>query len=243
MAQWKRANPSLDVHTPRKAVKRLRRLLSDDDFRREALGVWDSVEGTMVIDALTWRAIADAEAEAIGEVAYGIDVSPDRDHASISMAGRTAGRKLLVEFVEGRNSADWVVGVARKINEMHHPRCFVVDAASPASRFAPELVAAELPVVITGAREYANACAFFYDAAMARNDDELVHLDQPSLNLSLTRASKRDIGAEGQWAWNRKKAEHNITPLVSATLAIHGLIAPLETIKGAPEELGQFVAF
>jgi hypothetical protein len=242
-AQIKKANPSLDVHTPRKAIRRLRRVLADDDFRREAMGIWDSIDGTMVIDALTWRSVADPTAEALGEVAYGIDVSPDREHASIGMSGNTAGGRLLVEHVEGRNSADWVVGVAKRIYVAQRPRCFVIDAQSPASRFAPELIEAEIPVVITGAREYANSCAAFYDSAMGRNDVQLVHLDQPSLNVALTKASKRDIGAEGLWAWNRKKADSDITPLVAVSLAIHGLSAPLGDIKGGPQTRAQFFAF
>jgi hypothetical protein len=235
--QWKIANPTVGIFTPLRAMRRLRRLLDDDGFRREGLGIWDGVEGNAVIDKITWKAIADVNATAVGEVAYGIDVSPDRLHASISMAGDTADGRLLIEFVEGRNSPDWIVPVAKRINEAQTPRCFVVDGASPAAYLAEPLIEAEVPTVVTTGREYGNACGKLYDRAY---DGTLCHLDQPSLNLALVRASMRDIGSEGLWGWNRRKAESNITPIVSATLAVHGLTAE---VKNGPRQLSQLYAF
>jgi hypothetical protein len=43
-AQWAKANPSYPKRTPKKAILRLRKLLSLDDFMREALGIWDNYD-------------------------------------------------------------------------------------------------------------------------------------------------------------------------------------------------------
>ena len=47
----------------------------------------------------------------------------------------------------------------------------------------------------------------------------LRHLDQPELNVALGSADKRRIG--DKWAWAR--GDTDITPLVSATLALWSL--------------------
>src|SRR5207237_491819 len=44
-AAWRKANASYPKRTPAKAILRMRKLLSAEDFMREALGVWDSASG------------------------------------------------------------------------------------------------------------------------------------------------------------------------------------------------------
>lgn len=58
-AAWRKANPSYPRRTPAKAILRMRKLLSPEDFMREALGVWDDPDGAWeVIDQDTWGAAA-----------------------------------------------------------------------------------------------------------------------------------------------------------------------------------------
>jgi hypothetical protein len=61
------------------------------------------------------------------------------------------------------------------------------------------------------------ACAKFFDAVM---DGSLRHTDQPQVNVALSVARKRPLA--GGWAWNRKDAASDITPIVSETLALWG---------------------
>lgn len=49
---WRKANPSYPRRTPAKAILRMRKLLSPEDFMREALGVWDDPGGA-------WEVIAE----------------------------------------------------------------------------------------------------------------------------------------------------------------------------------------
>jgi phage terminase large subunit-like protein len=56
---WRIANPSYPKRTPAKAIQRLRKLLSTEDFMREALGMWDAAGGTwQVIAEDAWMAAA-----------------------------------------------------------------------------------------------------------------------------------------------------------------------------------------
>jgi phage terminase large subunit-like protein len=230
-AQWHKANPSLGTRTPYKAIKRLRRLFdNEEDFAREALGIWTNDGSPAVIDLKTWRGLVDEVDETAGLIAYGIDVNPQRDRASIGMAGwRPDGRHLL-DWVETRNSVDWVVDAARKITEKQRPIGFVVDAGSPAGSLIPALLNAKVPVIKIGSRDYGNACGMFYDECMGSIDEDgvyvpprLTHLDQPPLNVALASARRRKLGQEGAWAWARVNTQADITPLVACTLALFGL--------------------
>ena len=60
-------------------------------------------------------------------------------------------------------------------------------------------------------------CARFFDSVM---DKSLRHTDQVQLSVALSVARKRPLGAG--WAWNRKDADSDISPIVSATLALWG---------------------
>lgn len=66
-------------------------------------------------------------------------------------------------------------------------------------------------------QDAAQACTQFYNAAV---DGALRHMDQVELNTALRGATKRELAAS--WAWDRKNATVDITPLVSATNALWG---------------------
>src|SRR5690625_7939229 len=51
------ANPSFPERTTKRAIRRLRRLLTnDDDFRREALGIWEAASKSTVFEYGVWEA-------------------------------------------------------------------------------------------------------------------------------------------------------------------------------------------
>jgi hypothetical protein len=81
------------------------------------------------------------------------------------------------------------------------------------------LIGSDIEVTLAGAegRDMAIACAKYFDAVM---DGSLRHTDQPQVNVALSVARKRPLAAG--WAWNRKDAASDITPIVSETLALWG---------------------
>lgn len=261
---WRGVNPSLESGRLQWEVAEGERSgMSDDGFLRERGGMWAGSRTPSVIDAKTWGQLADANAVALDPVAYGIDVNPDRTRASIGMSGNLENGRLLLDFVEGREGVDWVVGVCRRIFERQAPRCFVIDGGSPAGSLIKGLEDAGLPVVTATLRDYTRSCAKLYDGAtgwtrrpaqlgeVIRPEDQgqdspppapgLTHLGQPTLNRALAMASKRVVNPEGAWAWNRKSTQADITPLVAVTLAIHGLTA--EVPKRKRDRTGRAYAF
>ena len=70
-------------------------------------------------------------------------------------------------------------------------------------------------VVATTASELGQACSRLVDVI---DQGDLRHIGQAELNGAIHAASTRPLG--DVWAWSRKSSSANISPLVSATLAL-----------------------
>ena len=234
-----RANPALGTRLTLEHTEREQLTMGDAIFARERLGVGDypsdSADTWSVIGEDAWRALADGDSQPADPVAFAIDMTPERSHTSICVAGLN-GEAVHVEVVENRPGMDWVVERARDLHERWSPRCWVVDAGGPAGSLIPDLERA-LGVTVSSpkVRQYAQACGQFYDAVTS---GDIVHLDQAPLATALAGARKRDLGEA--WAWARRGVGVDISPLVAVTLARWGLTAEVEEPE---EEYEPWVAF
>jgi hypothetical protein len=139
-----------------------------------------------------------------------------------------------VELDEQRDGVGWVVPWIVQRVQNNPLRAVVIDSASPAASLIPDLEAARIRVTTTGARDMAQACGWFYDGVM---EATLVHTDQPQMNAALGAARKRPLA--GAWGWNRANSASDITPVVSATLALWG--ARAAEVKRPNRGLGRSV--
>lgn len=217
-AQWRKANPSYPHRTPLRAINKLRRTLSEDHFRREALGIWDDRSTPAVIPEAIWSRLKDEASKPARRLVLGVDVSPDREVASVSLAGVRADGLVHVELYESRAGVGWLVDWLAAKCLVNPVAAVVIDAKSPAATLVTALKRNKVRVVTTLTDDMANACAEFYDACM---EQSIRHTGQVQLTRSLNSARKRSIG--DRWAWNRKTADADITPIVSATLAVWGV--------------------
>jgi phage terminase large subunit-like protein len=218
---WAQANPALGELISHDTVLTERAAASDEGFARERLGMWSDVTTQRVISADSWQVCANPGlVDAGGEVCFAIDVAPDRASASICAASWTRDGLPFVDVVETRRGEpDWGIEKIAGMCDRHDVRAVVVDAAGPAASMVDELRRRGVTVTVTTARQMGAACGGFFDAVM---DGAVRHLDQPLLNVALSLARKRTIGDQG-WGWSRKDSESDITPLVTATLALWGL--------------------
>ena len=222
LASWAQANPALGVRLDPATVADERAVMDDATFARERLGIWESATVHRVISQQAWQACADTGFSVDTEqpVSLALDVSPDRMHASIAVAGWTTERHPFVDVIDSRGGEpEWTVARLLELNTRHDPRAIVVDAVSAAASLIDVLRQAGLTITVTGARDMASACGQFYDAVTA---NQLRHLEQPALNSALALARKRQIG-DGGWGWSRKDSDSDITPVTTATLALFGL--------------------
>ncbi|KAB5604158.1 terminase [Bifidobacterium jacchi] len=225
--QWAKANPSYPKRTSETAILRMRNLLSEDSFRREALGVWDETAAHTAIDPEQWKQ-ASIDGPVIPDssdlVGYAIDMSPDRSTLAIGGAVRHADGSAHVELREFESTkakgsmwaVDYIAG--------HWPRAasVVIDGQSPAMALLPDLKARHVRVIVTNAGDMGRACGRLLD--MLR-DHKLTHLpdsEQPALATAVANATTRNIGQSGAFGWNKTGSDIDISPLVAVTLALYG---------------------
>lgn len=217
VTRWADANPALGLRISLESIESERASMDDVTFARERLGMWEETATNAVISAVDWAKCADENSEPESGLVLAIDVSPDRNQASISVAGVRNDGMWHIETIENRVGVGWVVARTASIAEKQGIKSVVIDGASPAASLIEPLRKKKLTVVTTGAREMAAACGEFYDAVM---EQRLAHLDDPRTNTAIAAARKRRLG--DAWAWNRSKATSDITPVVSCTLALWG---------------------
>jgi len=170
-----------------------------------------------VIAEAAWRALADPKSEAVDPVAFAADVTPERSHAAIAVAGLRPDGLGHGEVVDHRPGIGWVVPRLLELHQRWKPCAVVVDPTGPAGSLIAPLEAAGLEVVKPSAREAAHAAGDVFDA-VAEGTVRIV--PRPALDAAVAGAQQRPLG-DG-WAWARKGLSVDICPLVALTLARWG---------------------
>ena len=216
---WYEAIPTLGeeqgvtIEAVREAVQTTEPLI----FMSEWLNIWHSLKSQTVIDPEQWAALQRDDIVIGSYVCFGIDVSPDRDRASIGAAG-LAGAYTALEVIESENRIGWLKD---RILQLHQKwrMPFVIDSGAAASSLIGELEAEGVHVIPINMRQYGQACGSFYDAVQ---DGTISHMGDIRLQHAIEGATKRKLGE--QWAWSRKTADNvDITSLVAVTLARYAL--------------------
>lgn len=246
-AVWAASNPALGIRITTETVGRERRSMSREAFGRERLGIWPVTAGTAVISPQLWADLASPEADRPADVAFVVDVTPNRDHATIAMCGRLASGALLVGVVEHGEGTDWVVPRLTELRQRWNPVAVGLDIAGPAASMLLALGEAGFAVpdnsdepqrgdlLVMSARETAQAWGMFVDHARQR---QMLHLDDPPLNMALAGAKTRFL-ADGQ-AWARKQSDIDISPLVAVTGALYVFLSRIDAIDDGPFEPAAF---
>lgn len=215
--QWRRANPSFPSRTSERAMLRMKKNLSDDSFRREALGIWDAVSvHRPLVSVDQWRRMADVgPADDVRPDALGVDMSHGRD---ISVAGcwiedDSAHIEQVWSGVDSVAVIDWLTERAGRRTPI------VLDAASPAASLVPELKSRHCQIIVTSAANMAQACGLLENRLAA---DTLTHAAQKPVTDAILGARRRPIRDAGGWALDRSDPTNSIYPIVAATLALFG---------------------
>ncbi len=242
---WAAANPAFGIRIAEESVAREFRSMSAEDFARERLGVWPRRIGGAggVIDAKLWAQLIDPASRRSGDVALALDVTPLRDHASISVYGLRDDGLGHVQVVTYGEGVDWVVGKLAELKRVLDPVAIGLDAKGGAGSLLGELEAvgirppedAEFPargdLAIPAMHEVAQATGQFIDAV---REKRLRHVGQPELTSAVANAKTRPLA--DAVAWGRKQSDVDISPLVSATLARWAYVTRID-VKGRVVEL------
>lgn len=221
---WADANPGLDTRVDRAFIAGVERPgMTDEEFARERLGIYDDVTDVSALPPHDWKRCAKPKLLVQDPVAYGIDLTPDRSYGSIGAAGRCSEDGVVaVEVVEHRTGAGWMLDRIIELVERHHPTHVVIDARSAAGSLIDPLEAAGIEVVKARTGDHIAACGGFFDDVV---NHKLAHRSQPELEAAVAGASMRTVS--DAWLWNRRGSSV-ITPLVAVTLARWGHLQPVE---------------
>lgn len=218
---WAQANPALGIRIAPEHVANEQRSMDARTFAVERLGVgdWPRTDGTAdsMISPEQWALLTDAASSIVGPVCFAFDVSPDRAWASIAASGVREDGLAHVEIVDRRRGTSWLPARLGELCEAHEVGAVLCDASGPAASLLHELVEVDPEITVVSARDHANACGLLFD----RVDEMAVrHLGTPELTAAVKGATTRPLG--DAWAWSRKSASVDISPLVAVTLALFG---------------------
>jgi phage terminase large subunit-like protein len=216
---WAQANPALGIRiTHEQTANELRSIPTKFDIERLGVGRWPfEDDGERVIPAEIWEASLDPDSDVLDPVAFSIDMTPERSHVAVAVAGRRTDNRQHVEVVEHRGGTRWVKDEVVRLQATHNSLGFWIDRRSPAGSLMAELQEAGVEVREMSTTDVVKACGNLYDAAL---EDRLVHIGQPTLDAALAAARKRRLG--DAWAWDRTRSNADICPLVAVTNALHG---------------------
>lgn len=224
--QWRKANVSYPHRTPHESMLRMReQLTDDDDWRHEAMGIWDEYgERAQVIPSADWSALditagkEPRDPPSDDPARFALAMSPERV-ASIAVAipGEDADFLDLAELArvdDSRKIIDWLVErCGKKIPVM-------IDSRDPAAAFINELRSRHVKVNATTQSDAGKACMGLLTAV---DEQRIEHIGQPAIAAALKVARKKPIGKAGLWEWDLDDPSAENAALRAMTLAHFGL--------------------
>lgn len=223
------ANPGLGIRMSMEHVKTERAAMAEGEFKRERLGIWAEVGTDMVFGNGVWEAAIDEESCPGEQIVFAVDVSPNRDSASIVAVSRRDDDHVHCEVIQSDVGTAWV---GYRLNELglkwKGQSVIVAVAGSQAESLLPSWKRDGADVKLLRFGEYVNACGNLYDMVM---QGVFAHLGDPLLTdavKSAQRAWNKDMAS---WYWSRKASDADITPLVAATVGVAGLEHRIRTVR------------
>jgi len=213
--QVEKANPSFPHRTNRRAIKRLRKLLTDDDdYRREALGIWDAESRVTIFEGDDWdNCRAAAIPDGVEVTGLSLALSFDRKYAAIAAAGVDADGVVWSSLLYHAPQSSVTIEAAAEFAAEFGVRP-VVDDAGPAARLLPDLEAAGVDVL---AATFRNAADAFERLEAAVGGRTFRHVESAELDRSAAGAVVREVG--DRRLIGRKKSASDVSPLEASCLA------------------------
>lgn len=220
------ANPGLGIRLSYQHVLDERSAMDDVSFARERLGLWEELGVEGFIPVAKWAGCLDqklAEMVVNGEVidqkltrvALGVDVPPDRSYGSVCVSGFREDGSHFVELLAREIGTDWLPGYLADLLAEGGKVPILADGFSAVSAMALELRQNRVPVKFIRSDVYKKACGVFYDKVV---QGQVAHKGDADLDAAV--AGAVPSSKDKLWAWTSKSVD--VSPLVAATLAVHG---------------------
>ena len=224
-ATWWACHPALGYTIPEwKVAAALESFENEpEEFDRAYLGWWPKRNKKLaVIPEAAWQAdvVTDLEHTFLGNLVWGIDISPERDYASIGMAGKGLVGRVFVEHIERRQGTGWLSSRMRQLRERHGGNIVALDPGTASDSLISDLEDDGFDVKQCAGRHKIQACGGFYDDALLSGPPpQLTHTNDGELNAAVEDAQKLRGSGENGFVWSRGKSFADITPLYAVTFA------------------------
>lgn len=214
---WYQANPSLGtILTERKISAEIG--TDEVDFNIQRLGLWISYEQKSEITKAEWNLTQITRKPKLnGKLYAGIKFGKDGTNVALTVACKTKDDKVFIstyDFRNRRDGNDWIINFIQNTPALEK---VVVDGASGQQVLADDMKKAGLkkPIFPT-VKEFIIANQLFENAVF---NDGLVHMEQQSLDDSVTHCEKRAIGTNGGFGYKSTSDVFDIALMDSAILA------------------------
>jgi hypothetical protein len=192
-----------------------------------------------------FEALIDHSSRLGDRFALAIDIPPDRQgNASICAYGPRVGDGMgHGELIDYRPGVRWLIPRLLTLRDRYSPIAVGIDDRGAASALIPELERHGLTrprdpkkprrgdLVVTNSKDMVAACGQLADEIRAAG---LRHRGQAQVMAAIRGARTRML--EGAWAWDRRSALDDITPLVGITLARYAWRAREHLYQGGSNE-------
>jgi hypothetical protein len=210
-AVWSRVNPAVGAGRGggMAFLEEQRRNLGLALFAREHLCVWEPEPGESggAIPFEAWSALADPQAERGDSPVFAVATAPDRSWSAVAVAWKRPDGTPHVMLADYRPATAWVADRYEELRK-RWVRPVLCDTASRGL-----IVGAEEP----SQAEQAKAHNALSDAVLA---GAIHHGNEPAMNTAVRGARWK---ASGDTRVLDRKGSTDISPLVAAALAVHGL--------------------
>lgn len=231
-----RVNPSLGHgRLTLRSLDANRKLMTHADYLREQMGVpeepLDSDESGP-IDENQWASLADPDSKARKQGrALALAVTPDREWATVGVAGARKDGRRHVEWKIRKPGTGWVVAALVRATSKSG-LSVRVHSTGPEGALISQLKEADVSVTEVSTADVARATGAFIDAV---RDGQLRHLGQTTLTTQALGAVLR-MNSEGSVSW-APRATGAIDALKAVTVAFGGSFVP------ESEEDGEWFAY
>ena len=213
---WYETNPSLGtILTERKIADEIG--TDEIDFNIQRLGLWLQYSLQSAISRTEWEELQLKELPKLcGKLFVGIKFGKDGDSVAMSIAVKTADKKVLIECIDCqpvRAGLNWIVNFLAAADWAK----VAIDGANGQQLLADAMKEARLhkPILPT-VKEIIVANASFEQALGKKS---LCHMGQPSLAQAASNCTKRAVGTSGGFGYKALKEGIKIELLDSAILA------------------------
>ena len=222
---WYQSNPGLGYRISEEFIRDEYETLaektgSDEQFKRERLGVWAKLGGESVFSAGVWSDLKDEESKPGDQMVFAVEIAGNRESASIALLSYRSDELVHAEIIENRVGTSWVGTRLAELQKRWNPVATVAIAGGHVDSLVPSWKRDGARVKLVKFGDYVQACGVIFDWI---TQGKLRHLDDPILNAAVNGVRQTFTRDNAAWYWSRKSSEVDITSLVALTVAVAGL--------------------